>query len=355
VRNATNIQLEQLIVHILDPKHPDGFVQSECTIPLENNQRLVNYFVGHIKNSLKNPSVKAARFVTIDNEIVSGICNDLLQDRLDFVEGSRKLAQQLYDIISKDNRINACDLAVCFYQAEKQNHVSRYLALLNIEPSEVFRHIEAHDSQGKMYVDFEIETEVMPTTGEKLQKCAFIQQLGPRSDYDMMLLDRQKQGKDVAKFFIKDFMGATPAFDAQQRTDYLYRGLISAQNQIRPELQSHENESLNQAIQVAIKSNRINLDTWIEALPLSDEHKKKVDQVVSQNLPDRDFEIDKTYAQRLIQKRRFHGDHGLKVIIESSEDIYKQVIRSVKPINEPGAPPYYCITIHTKKWEEVLR
>lgn len=353
MRNATNIQLEQLIVHILDPNNPDGFVQSECTIPLENNQRLVNYFLGHIKNSLKNSSVKAASFITIDNEMVSGICNELLQDRLDFVEGSRKLAQQLYDIIAEDNRINACDLAVCFYQAEKQNHVSRYLALLNIEPSEVFRHIEAHDSQGKMYVDYEIETEVMPTTGEKLQKCAFIQQLDPRLNYDMMLLDRQKQGKDVAKFFIKEFMGATPAFDTQQRTDSLYKGLISAHNQIRPELQPHENEYLDQAIQVAIKSDRINLDTWIGALPLSEVYKKQIEQVVSQKLPDREFEIDKAYAQKLISKRRFHGDHGLKVVIEGSEDIYKQVIKSVEHINEPGALPYYCITIHTKKWEEV--
>jgi len=353
VRNAINIQLEQLIVHILDPKHPDGFVQSECTIPLENNQRLVDYFVGHIQNSLKNPSVKAARFVAIDNEIVSGICKELLQDRLDLVEGSRKLAQQLYDIIAKDKRINACDLAVCFYKAEKQNIVSRYLALLNIEPSEVFRHIKVHDSQGNLYVDYKIETEVMPTTGEKLQKCAFIQQIEPRPDYDMMLLDRQTKGKDVAKFFIKEFMGATPAFDARQRTDYLYRGLISAHNQIRPELKPHENEYLDQAIQVAIKSERINFDTWIEALPLSEGHKKQIDQVVSQNLPDREFDIDRTYYQKLVHKRRFQGDHGLKVVIEASEDIYKQVIKSVKPINEPGALPYYCITIHTKKWEEV--
>ena len=353
MRDATNIQLEQLIVHILDPNNPGGIIKSECTIPLKGNQRLVDYFVGHIQNSLKNPSVKAARFDAMDSEIVSGICKDILQNPLDLVEGSRNLAQKLYDIIAKDKRINPCDLAVCFYLAEKNNRVSRYLALLNIEPSEVFRHKKSHDSQGNLYVNFEIETEVMPTTGEKLQKCAFIQQLDPRSDYDMMLLDRQKQGKDVAKFFIKDFMGATPAFDARQRTDYLYTGLISAHSQIRPELQSYENESLDQAIQVAIKSSYFNLDTWIKALPLSEVHKTQIEQVVSQKLPDREFEIDKAYAQKLIRKRRFHGDHGLKIVIEASEDIYKQVIKSVEPINEPGAPPYYCITIHTKKWEEV--
>lgn len=443
MRDATNIQLDQLIVHILDTERPDGFVLSECVIPLEGNQRLVDYFVGHIENSLKDTTAKAARFVVIDHKIVSGICRALLQDRylfgwkeipgkdserfidflkqnydvdgikideidkindgktinaiagknfislninneqtqvslkiddgrtdkfivkiennelkiyqdrLDLVEGSRKLAQQLYDIIAKDKRINACDLAVCIYRAEKQNCVARYLALLNIEPSEVFRHKKMRDPQGHLYVNFEIETEVMPTTGEKLQKCAFIQQLEPRPDYDMMLLDRQKQGKEVAKFFIKDFMGATPALDARQRTDNLYNGLISAHNQIRPELQPDESEYLDQAIQIAIKSDNINLDTWVNALPLSEKHKQQIEQVVSLKLPDREFEIDKTYAQSLIHKRSFHGDYGLKVVIEASEEKYKKVIKSVKRMEKPGTPPYYCIEIHTEKWDEV--
>lgn len=353
MRDASNIQLDQLIVHILDPRRPNGFVLSECIIPLDGNQRLFDYFIGHIENSLKDSTTKAASFVAIDDKIVSGICKALLQDRLDLVEGSRKLAQQLYDIIAKDKRINSCDLAVCFYRAKKQNRVSRYLALLNIEPSEVFHHTQVRDPQGRLYVNFEIETEVMPTTGEKLQKCAFIQQLEPRPDYDMMLLDRQKQGKDVAKFFIKDFMGATMALDARQRTDKLYNGLISARNQIRSELQPHENESLDQAIQVAIKSDNINLDTWVKALPLSEKHKQQIDQVVSQKLPDREFEIDKTYAQNLIRKRTFRGDYGLKIMIEASEEKYKKVIKSVKHVEKPGAPPYYCIEIHTEKWDEV--
>jgi hypothetical protein len=240
MRDATNIQLDQLIIHILDPKRPDSPVLSECTIPLEGDQRIVDYFVTHIQNSLKNPTAKAARFVVIDDEIVSGVCKALLEDRLDLVEGSRRLAQGLYEIIAEDRRINACDLgscnsfirairdpfcrfyhefhewtndtnfnrlffgkhlAVCLYRAENQHSVSRYLALLSIEPSEVFRHKKEHDPQGNLYVNYEIETEIMPTTREKLQKCAFIQGLEPRPDYDMMMLDRQKR-EGVAKFFI---------------------------------------------------------------------------------------------------------------------------------------------------------
>ena len=354
MRDATDIQLDQLIVHILDPKRPDSPVLSECTIPLEGNQHLIDYFVTHIRNSLKDSAAKAARFVVMDDEVVSGICRALLDDRLDFVEGSRRLAQKLYEIIADDGRIKACDLAVCFYRAENQHSMSRYLALLKIDPSEAFRHKKERNHHGNLYVNYEIETEVMPTTREKLQKCAFIQQLEPRPDYDMMLLDRQKRGEDVAKFFIKDFMGAEPTLDARERTDRLYNGLVSAHNQIRLELQPHENESVHHAIQVAINSDCVNIDALIPALPLSEEHKKHFDQVVSQKLPDREFEIDKTYAaQKLTHKLRFHGDHDLRV--EVSEENYKQVIISEEPVREPGTPPYYRIVIHTEKWEEVPR
>jgi phosphopantetheine adenylyltransferase len=351
MRDVTDIRLDQVIVHILDPKRLGGFVLSERTIPLEGNQRLVDYFVAHIQNSLKDPTAKAACFVAMNDKAVSGICKALLDGHLDLVEGSRRLAQQLYAIITSDKRIKACDLAVCFYQAENQHSVSRYLALLKIDPSEVFRHKTEYDPQGNQYVNFEVETEVMPTTRERLQKCAFVQQLEPRSpDYDMMLLDRQTREKEVAKFFITDFLGAKLALDAQHRTVLFYTGMLSVYNQIH-ESQPHEAESLHQALHVAITSDCINIDTWLQALSLSEEHKEQIDQVVSQKLPDREFKIDKTYAQKLIRKRRFHGDHDLRVNV--SEEEYKQVIRSVERVEEPGSPPYYRIVIHTEKWEEV--
>ena len=282
MRDATNIQLDELIVHILDPRNPDGMVLSECAIPLEENQLLRNYFINHVKNSLKLSTANAAVFEAIDEKIVSGICNDLLKGTIDLVKGSSKLAEKLYDIIAEDKRINACDLAVCFYRAECDGITSKYLALLNIEPSEVFRHEMKTDSEGNTYIDFKIEKDVMPTTGEQLQKCAFIQNLNPRSNYDMILVDRQKRGQEVAKFFVKDFLGAKPALDTQQRTKKLYESLRLAHNKLRLELKPEQDKSLDQAIRVAIKSTHINVETWVDALPISKEHKNVITQTISQ-------------------------------------------------------------------------
>jgi hypothetical protein len=356
MRDATDIQLDQLIVHILDSGHSNGLVLSQRTLPLDREPRLMEYFLGHIKNSLQDPAATAARFVALDGETTAAACRALVEGSLELVEGSRRLAQELYKIIAADRRISAGDLAVCLYRAGNYPHIPRYLALLKLDPSEVFRHKTERDSQGHLYVRFELEGDVLPTTRERLQKCAFVQPLDPRPGYDMMLLDRQVRPpvpRPVAKFFSEDFLGTEPAFDARKRTDTLYRGLVSARNQLHLQLKAEEDEALRQAIDTAVRSAFINMDAWIEALPLSAKCKEHIDQVVSQELPDREFEVDTTYLQELSRKRRFRGDHGLRV--EVSADRYSQVIQSVEPKNEPGVPPYYRVVIHTERWEEVPR
>lgn len=354
MRYATDIQLEQLIVHILDPWRPNGYVLSERTLPLNGNQPIVDYFVTHIQNSLQDSAARAARFNTLDDTAASGICKALLDGEMNLVEGSRLLAKSLYGMIARDRRISAGDLVLCFYRARNRPQVPRYLGLLKLDPSPVFRPKTEEDDQGKSYVGFEIQTHVLPTTRERLHKCAFIQPLDPRPEYDLLLLDRQvppSLPRAVAMFFTKDFLDCELALDARQRTHRLYIGLVSAHNQLRPELSPEENETLHQAIDNAVTPARINLDTWLDGLRLTDAHKKRINQVLSQELPDREFQIDTGYAKKLIRKRRFRGDHGLRV--EVLTDHYDQIIQSVNHIKRPGRPPYYRVVIHTEKWEEM--
>ena len=79
--------------------------------------------------------------------------------------------------------------------------------------------------------------------------------------------------------------------------------------------------------------------------------KEEIDQIVSQMLPDREFAIDTTYAQGLTRKRRFRGDRGLLLSVPA--ETYDKIIRSVERVEDPGAPAFYRVTIHTERWEEV--
>lgn len=353
MRYATDIRLEELIVHIVNPRKSDGFVLSQRTVPLDGNDQLKQYFVDHIRNSLTDPATKAASFINLDEKSISDICKCLIEGNLGMVEGSKRLAQHLHAILSKDKRISPGDLAICSYQAGNHPTIPRYLALLKIDPSDVFRHKTECDSEGNQYVSFEVETDVMPTTGEKLQKCAFIQPLSPqRPEYDMMLLDRQvRQG---TQFFADKFLGAKLALDAQSRTERLYIALTSSNNQLRPHLTPGEDLKFQQAINTVINAKSVNIDEFLKTLPLKEDDKNKINENVSQRLPDREFEIDSSYAQKLTRKRRFRGDHDLR--IDVSAEFSNDVIQNVERMpGTDGKPPYYRVVIHSERWEEIPR
>lgn len=356
MRNATNILLNQAIVHIVNPGQPNGLVLSERSLPLAENEPLVEYFVAHVRNSLRDSSASAARFGAIEPGNTANICSELLTTQSDFINGSRSLAERLYDIMARDKRITGGSLVVCLYHSPDFPMVPAFLALLKIDPSQAFRPKVERDANGKLLVNFDIEADVMPSAREKLQKCAFIQPLNPRLEYDMILLDRQARRDEalqVARFFGETFLGAELAFDAKQRTKRLYKALVSAQNQLRPEMSPSQADDLSQAINGAVTADKISLDEWIEALPIADEQKQRVNQVVVSSLPDREFQIDRAYGQKLSQKRRFRGDHDLR--IEVSAEHYSQIVRSIERITEPGAPPRWQIVLETERWEEVTK
>ena len=354
MRYATDIQVDELIVHMIDPWRPNGFVLSERTLPLAVNPRLAEYFAAHIQNSLKDPEAKAAQFQRIAPQETAGICQAMLAGEVELLDGSQELAQRLYDIISEDRRISSGALAVGFYRAENKPDVPRYLALLKIDPSEAFRHRTVHDPQGFRYINFEIQTDVMPTTRERLQKCAFIQPLEPRPEYDLILLDRQVRPPvpiPVAKYFAEEFLNSQLALDSRQRTDRLYRSLVSAHNQLRAELPPEQDEELSVAIDSAVAAPAINLDSWLDDLPLPKKSKSEIDQVVSQELPEREFNLDRPYARKLTRKRRFQGDGGLRLEISARSS--GDVIQSVEKVKDRSGKSYYRIVIHTRKWEEI--
>jgi len=82
MRDAVNIRIEELILHILDPQG-QGLVLSSVPVPLSSNEALVDYFSMHIQGSLKDAGLKSARFRNINPEQPSGVCRDLLRSLLE--------------------------------------------------------------------------------------------------------------------------------------------------------------------------------------------------------------------------------------------------------------------------------
>lgn len=357
MRNVTDIRLEQLIVHLTNPWIDNGFVLSDTALPLDENTMLADYFVNHIENGLQDSLARAAKFSPEAAETAT-VCGGLLDGSTDLVTGSRILAERLYNILAHDRRISAGTFVVCIYSAQQAVR-QRYLALLKLDPSRVFRYNIQGNRDGQRYVELIPQDNILPTTRERLHKSAFIQPANPDQEYELLLLDRQMKtpeaGADeglVAQFFKSAFLGAEFALDSKERTKRMYKNLINAQNTLRgvPEgLEPRQEELLNQAITNLVQRQRVNLDAWFDELALPDNLKTQIDQYVQQGLPDREFEIDPQVYQDLIRKRRFRGEHGLYLTINA--DSYDTMVRV--EINNDDLGPSYRIIIDTKQWNEV--
>ena len=352
MRDAANLTIRELIIHILDPQG-QGLVLSNVAVPLESSPALVDYFSSHIQTSLKDPGIKSTRFRNINPEQPSGVCRGILRGDIPLAEGSHRLAQELYAILERDRRITSSDLALCLFQAENYPY-TRFLGIMKVDPALIFRHVILQDQRGDTYVSFETLSQAF--TSERLQKCAFVQPLEPRHpEFDMLLLDRQQriaENGSIARFFSETFLDAEEAYDARKMTGIVYRGLVNAENRVRQRLTGEENETLEDSILQAVTSRRLNLDDWLENLPLAEEIKQEIDQAVSPRLPARELSIDRGFSQQLVRKVKYRGEGGLRLEVPS-ENFYTLVVSEEHITDDPERPPYYRIVIETEEWKRV--
>lgn len=350
MRDAQEIHIGGLIVHVLEPGGLN-LVLSTRELPLDDNPQLVEYCRNHISGGLSDNATRAARFRNVNPAQPSGVCRAMLGGEESLLDGSRQLAGSLYRIQENDSRISPGDLCVGFYQAG--NYPGLYfLAILKLESSTVLRRV-IRKLNGETYVTYEPEFHAY--TGERLQKSAFVQAAATReADYDLLLLDRQRRGEaaPVAKFFSQTFLDTEQAFDPRRHSEELYKSLVRAQEQVKPQLDPQQEEELDQRIRQAVTSRRINLDGWLEGLPLPEVVVGAIDGELRQNIPDREFELDRDFAESLVQKRRYRGDYGLRLEVQAEH--YREVIVAEQTIHDdPERGPFHRITIETQTWRRL--
>lgn len=359
MRNPQNVQVDEVILHILDSRQ-NQLQLSEIPIPRgQGDARIFDYFRSRIEDSAGDSGARPAQFRDLTGASAS-LCRGMLDGTLTLVRGSQELATKLFGILQKNRSIAPGNLAVCRYQATGDGTTESCLALLKIDPTEALRPVVTQDQAGRQLVTLDIETDVFPTLGERLQKCALVRQLDPRpEDFDLLLVDRQKrtaEGPEVARFFTEDFLEAELAFDSRRSTERFYRGLILAQNLVRSELSDRQQGRLERLIQGVLSQERVDVDGWLDQVGLPKKAMETLrEQLAPDQLPTREFEIDRDYADTVVQWRRFRGDHDLK--LEVPADQYgkagqKKLVEVEKIDRPPVGPPYFQITIRTRTWTE---
>lgn len=343
MRDLKGVTVSSAIIHQVAPKQ-GKLVLSERALP--TNPDVFDFLGAHVQAGLHDSQAKAVQFVVVGPDRVAGLCDRLLASPDDFVEASQELARQLNQVTEGDKRISDGALATLICDAPEP-HQTRFVALLKLDPAKGYRPVEATDQEGKRFIQLELAKDILPSERERLQKAAFVRSEMPDQEFRVLALDRQTAA-EPAQFFVGKFLGAEFVLDPIERTTRLHRSLISARNQVSPRLSSGEMVALDKFIEGTLESTSVNLDEVVSALPVPPGMRSEIDEIVSASLPDREFELDRDLGEKLVRKRTFDADNGVRVMVPAA--FFDQMV-DVEDVPNTD-PTVRRVIIKTERWEE---
>lgn len=338
MRNYTDIRVQRGALHVVAPK---GGRLRPTETALDLGDGVGEFLAGHVVGGLADSKAKAAKFIVVGQGRTSELCGRILSSGTQFVERTGQLAQLLYTASEGDERVSDGSFVVLRCRSAEEH----FVAMLKLDPSNQYRTVEDEDEQGRRRNRMELETGILPSVRERVLKAAFVRSVGG-DEYDMLVLDRQRPGEVVSRFFIQDFLGAEPALDARTRTTTLYKALTNVKNEVAPEMEPVERERLEVYIKGQVAGDHVNIDELVAGLPVEDEVRERFDERIKAALPDREFEVDRDTAVNLLKSRRFTGDNGLRVSVPD------QFFRDMVDPQPPGDDGFWTITIRTRHWRE---
>ena len=171
MRYLEKISISKAILHLVAPNKRGEFHLSPHVF--DTSDESVNRFlVGHIQRGLRSGRQATFKKLEPGGDHVAGWCLQAAKGHeKTFVERSRKLAETMRDVIAKNKIIPDSVLAViAFRGTPPEGKRGSYLALLKLDPGRGFVPQEQKDGT----ISIAVTEDVLPSTREGLQKCAFV-------------------------------------------------------------------------------------------------------------------------------------------------------------------------------------
>lgn len=345
MRKYTGVDISDAAVHVVAPKRGDLHL-STAALALDDAVRA--FLVAHVEQGLADGQAVAGRFKVTGRNRTEGICRQIVKSAAEFVNHSGKLASNLYTASStgagSDSRVSDGTLVVARSSAAPGN--AQFVALLKLDPNDAFRAEDTIDKRGRPVVKLVRQPNILPTPRERVQKAAFVR--GTGHEYDALAVDRQRRGDVVSQFFLDGFLGIEHVFDAKERTEQLYKTLQRTFEEVKGDLNRAEYTRLDRYIRGQVVGGRVKVDDIIDAMPgpqpVQDAFKSALDAA----LPDREFDTDPGTIEKLLARRTFRADNGLRVSVPSR--FYDDMVDAKPPAKNSAGE--WTITIKTTEWTE---
>lgn len=340
MRSIKKVDVNWAILHLVAPG-PGNLDISPRELVLDPD--ITEFLARHIENGLRDGGVRSARFRSTAEGTVAALCRRMISGAAaGRVRDSGVVAALLYEAIGTDQRITpGAFVVVLFLDVDDDQHKPR-LGLIKLDPGAAFRTSKRTADTGETYLTLERVSNALPTTRERLQKCAFVELLDEQPA-ELLVLDRQVS-EPSADFFLDGFLDADLVNDDKVLTERLIAALTDAFNEVAESTDPEHAVRFRASEDGLLAGRTADLDSWIDGLDGLDSN--IVERHLAANDVERSFDLDPAVLRRKRRLVRYEGDHGLQVAVDP------QFQEMIKRYEVDGSDPrQWRIEILTRRWE----
>lgn len=349
MREAQNIRIKKLIIHILDNSKAltePKLSNYECDM----TDDIGAFFADHIQQSLAEDKARVAKF-RVANGLVKVCCDDIFNRPARFIANSKKLAEALFVPMTQLRQISSGDFAICLYSADVESKEQTFIGMLKMDFKSAYKHA-IRGTENDPSIQLVRQKDLLPSPDQRVQKCVFIRPSQP-DQYDMVILDNQiktiHEAAGSANFFSKTFLDAELGLTDTDKTR-LFKTLTSEwveKNYVSlPAEQAH---NVTQSASEAIRSDSVNVREFADVvIPDASLRQDYLSHLRQKRLVDTEFTPDREFAEKVTKRKKFKADGGLIVSGETGD-----FDRLVTVDFEKDAQNRFTVTIKTTRWTEI--
>lgn len=319
------ISIKEAVIHVLDC-NGDEPVFNEYPIAL--NEEIYEYLLKHLEKCFKDEELKYALF-SKERNIVKDISQEYLRGESDIIKTSRELASQLFLLMKSNGNIPSADIIVISFSTE----YGPMLGILKMDYIKNYTHtIDFVDNK----IDINIIPQLtgLPSSGQKIQKCAFIKTVEQEQSFNLMVIDKGNNDKEEygSNYFINNYLGCTLISNERDNTKSFVK---ASENWTRKNLKedAEKAEQVRSTIKKKLKEEE-NID--VEELSKNlfkdqfEAQKDFVEYVSSQGV-EQNINVDKQWVDKKLKRVRLKVDSDIDIYVnEEAYDDHKrfEVVRN---------------------------
>jgi hypothetical protein len=306
-----DININEAVIHVLD-NNAEEPVLNEYSLELDEDT--YKFIYKHIGKCLKDDDLKYAKF-NPERNIVKEVTEDYLSGiDSELIDLSKELARQLFIIQRSNCNIPSGDLIIASITTDQ----GPMIAILKMDYVKNFTH-EVQFIEQKIGVGIVPQSAVLPGSGQRIQKAAFIKPIREDEAYNLFILDKQKSSKEDeygANYFINTFLGASLVTNERDMTKTFVK---ATENWTRRNVtdDAKKAEEIRTAIKTKLKEeDTINIDDFAgELFNENPQIQEDFSNYIKQQGLNEEVAVDKTWVEKKLKRTRLNIDKQIDLYI----------------------------------------